>query len=75
MSDSNQDRISQPSQTDPEGTAAGDPNLSEAAVDKVMVRLEGQNENITTPPKEVQADIAATARDVEESMLEIEDAS
>lgn len=32
-------------------------------------------ENITTPPKEVQADIATTARDLENSMLEIEDES
>jgi hypothetical protein len=58
-----------------EGTTAGDPNISEAATDKVMLRVEGQNENITTPPKEVQAEIAATARDLEDSTMGIEDES
>lgn len=73
MSDKNQ--VSQEAQGHPEGTLEGDPNIGEAGVDKVLLRVEGQNENITTPPKEVQADIAATAQDIEDVTMGIEDAS
>lgn len=72
---SNQNQPSQNPNTHPEGTTEGDPNLSEAAIDKVMLRVEGQNETITAPPKEVQADLAAIARDLNDSTMEIEDAS
>lgn len=72
---SNQNQTPQNFQAQPEGTTEVDPKLSEVAVDEMILRVEGQNENITTPPKEVQADIAATARDLEDSILEIEDGS
>lgn len=57
----------------PEGAIEGDPNIGEAGVDKVMLRVEGQNQNIKTPPPEIQADIAATAADVEDLIMGIED--
>lgn len=73
MVDETQTRQNEPNH--PEGTAEGDPSIGEAGMDKVLLRVEGQNENITTPPKEVEADVASTARDVDDLTMGIEDES
>jgi len=52
-------------QTHPEGTVEGDPSIGEAGVDKVLLRVEGQNENIKSRPKDVEKEIAETAGDLE----------
>lgn len=58
-----------------EENTAGDSTLNEKAADRVRLHVEGQNENITTPPETLQADIAATARDVGDLTMGIEDES
>lgn len=62
-------------QSYPEGRTEGDPSVAEAGVDEVMLRVEGQNENITTPSQEIQGEVARTADDVKDLTLGIEDAS
>lgn len=65
-----------PQTTHPEGTTSGDPSIGETGVDKVLLRVEGQNENITVPPdKSTQADVASTARDIDDLTMGIEDES
>jgi hypothetical protein len=59
----------------PEGTTSGDPSIGETGVDKVLLRVEGQNENITTPPQSAQVDVAKTARDLDDLTMGIEDES
>jgi len=73
MPDKNQ--TSQEAQVYPEETINDDLNVGKTGVDKEMLRVEGQNENIKTPPQEVQAAIAATARDTKDILISIEDES
>jgi hypothetical protein len=54
---------------------AGDPSVSQAASDKVAMRVEGQNEVIKTPPKEEAEAIAETARQMKDITMGIEDES
>jgi len=75
MSHTNSQSSPQPTQKHPEGTTKGDPSLNEDALDKVMMRVEGQNENIVDPSEEEEANIAETARRLDEPMLQIEDES
>lgn len=58
-----------------EENTAGDSIEEEKVADKVRLNVEGQNENITTPPESLQADIAATARDLGNLTMGIEDES
>lgn len=58
-----------------EEALAEDPSVTEAALDKVMLRVEGQNEQIKTPPEKVEQGIAEVAQAVSDSTMEIEDAT
>ncbi len=70
-----QKQTSQNSLANLEETLADESTQNPEAVDKVVMRVEGQNEKIHTPPKDVQEDIAAVARDLEDLTMGIEDES
>ncbi|MBD1909119.1 MULTISPECIES: hypothetical protein [unclassified Leptolyngbya] len=70
-----ENRSQDENQAYPEGKFDGDPNIGEAGLDKVLLRVEGQNENITAPPPDVEEGIAETARAIGDTIMGIEDAS
>ncbi|MBE9180795.1 hypothetical protein IQ268_19730 [Oculatella sp. LEGE 06141] len=57
----------------PDEALAGDPSVSKEASSEVVQRVEGQNQTIKTPPKEMESEVAATDRDLSDLTMGIED--
>jgi hypothetical protein len=72
---SNENHVPTEQQMNPEGTTNGDPSIGEEGIDKVLLRVEGQNEHISEPPKDVEEDIAEVASALDGTTMGIEDAS
>lgn len=70
-----EERKNSRSNPEPEGKRSGDPAVGQEGLDKVMLRVEGQNEHISTPSQEEQAEIGQTAKAVQNSTMGIEDES
>lgn len=56
-----------------EEALAEDPAVTKEAATKNFLRVEGQNEVIKTPPKPIEEEIAATAQDIDDLTMGVED--